>query len=304
MILVTGGTGLAGAAVVRELARRGKAVAVLSRDAAKVARRFPDLPVEARQGDVRDPESLRAAFQGIEAVVDAVQFPNSPIENKRKGWTFEQVDYQGTVNQVQAARAAGVARYVYVSGAGAAPDAAKHGFVFKWRAEEAVRASGIPDAIFRATWLYGPEDVALNRFLGFARRLPFVPTFGDGKQPMQPLFVDDLGRVLADALERPEAVNETFEFGGPERMSMNDVIRTALEVAGLKRAILHQPAFVGKLLGAVAQFLPGPPLTPDAIDFITHEAVADNAALEAAFPGLRLTPLRQGLASYLGPPPA
>jgi NADH dehydrogenase len=302
VILVAGGTGLAGAAVVRELVRRGKPVAVLSRDAAKVARRFPGLPVEARQGDVRDIESLRAAFRGIEAVVDSVQFPNSPIENKRKGWTFEQIDYQGTVNQTRAAQAAGVARYVYLSGAGAAPDAAKHWFVFKWRAEEAVRASGIPHAIFRATWLYGPEDVALNRFLGFARRLPFVPLFGDGKQLMQPLFVDDLAGILAEALERPEAPNETFEFGGPERMPMEGVIRAALEVAGLKRPILHQPVLLGKLLGFVAQLLPGPPLTPDAIDFITHEAIADNAALEAAFGPLRLTPLREGLASYLGKP--
>ena len=300
MILITGGTGFAGAAAVRELARRGKPLAVLSRDASKVTQRFPDLTVEARQGDVRDPDSLRAAFEGVEAVINCVQFPKSPIENKRKGWTFEQIDYQGTVRQVEAAKAAGVRRYVYVSGAGAAPDAEKHWFVFKWRAEEAVRASGIPHVIFRPTWLYGPDDVALNRFLGFARWLPFVPTFGDGKQPMQPLFIDDLGRLLADALERPEAENQTFEAGGPERLSIDEVIRTALEVAGRRRPILHQPAALGKLLATFLQLLPGPPLTPDAIDFITHEAVADNSRLDSAFGGPRLTPLREGLATYLG----
>ena len=103
MILVTGGTGFVGAAAVRELARRGKPVAVLSRDVAKVTRRFPGLGIEARQGDVSHPAGLRAAFAGIDAVIDCVQFPNSPIENRRKGWTFEQVDYQGTVNQVAAA---------------------------------------------------------------------------------------------------------------------------------------------------------------------------------------------------------
>jgi NADH dehydrogenase len=300
MILITGGTGFAGAAAVRELARRGKPLAVLSRDASKVTQRFPDLTVEARQGDVRDPDSLRAAFEGVEAVINCVQFPNSPIENKRKGWTFEQIDYQGTVRQVEAAKTAGVRRYVYVSGVGAAPDAEKHWFVFKWRAEEAVRASGIPHVIIRPTWLYGPDDVALNRFLGFARWLPFVPTFGDGKQPMQPLFIDDLGRLLADALERPEAENQTFEAGGPERLSIDEVIRTALEVAGRRRPILHQPVAFGKLLATFLQLLPGPPLTPDAIDFITHEAVADNSHLESAFGGPRLTPLREGLATYLG----
>jgi NADH dehydrogenase len=186
-----------------------------------------------------------------------------------------------------------------VSGAGAAPDAAKHWFRFKWQAEEAVRAGDIAHVIIRPAWVYGPEDVALNRFLGFARRLPFVPTFGDGKQLMQPLFIDDLGRLLADALERSEADNQTFEAGGPDRMSMDEVLRAALQAAGLRRPVLHQPVALGKLIAGVLQLLPGPPLTPDAIDFITAPAVADNAALERVF-APRLTPLREGLATYLG----
>jgi NADH dehydrogenase len=255
--------------------------------------------VEARQGDVREPSSLAAAFEGVETVINAVQFPNSPIENKGKGYTFEQVDYQGTVNQVEAAKAAGVGRIVYVSGADAAPDAEKHWFVFKWRAEEAVRASGITHVILRPTWIYGPEDVSLNRFVAFARRLPFVPTFGNGRQAMQPLFIDDIARLLADALDKPEADGQTFVVGGPERISMDDVVKTALDVAGLKKPILHQPAALGKLMATFLQFLPGPPLTPDAIDFITHEAIADNTALERVF-APKLTPLRDGLATYLG----
>ena len=298
MILVTGGTGLVGAAAVRELVRRGKPVAVLTRDPDSAAQRFPDLAVEARRGDVRDAESLRSAFAGIETVVSSVQFPNSPIENRRKGWTFEEIDERGTANQAAAARDAGVQRFVYVSGAGAAPDAEKHWFISKWRAEEAVRAGGIPHVIIRFTWVYGPEDVALNRFLGFARRLPFVPTFGDGRQQMQPIFIDDAGRLLADAVDLREADNRTFEAGGPERMTMDEVIRTALDVAGRHRPILHLPAAVGKLLATFLQLLPGPPLTRDAIDFITGPAVADNSKLERIF-APELTPLRSGLQTYL-----
>jgi NADH dehydrogenase len=300
VILVTGGTGLAGTAAVRELVRRGKRVAVFGRDAEKVARRFPGLELEAREGDVRQRDELRRAFEGAEAVINAVQFPNSPIENKRKGWTFEAVDFKGTVNQVEAAKAAGVKRFVYVSGVGAAPDADKHWFVLKWRAEEAVRGSGIPHVIFRPTWLYGADDVALNRFVTFARRLPFVPMIGDGRQLMQPLFVDDLGRVLADAVEPGRADNQTLDIGGPERLPMDGVIETALEVAGMRKRIVHQPVAIGKLIGALAGLLPNPPLTADAIDFITHDAVADNAALERAL-APKLTPLRDGLATYLRP---
>lgn len=298
MILVTGGTGFVGAAAVRELARRGKTVAVLGRDAGKIARRFPDLQVEARRGNVRDRDALAGAFRGAGTVINCVQFPNSPIENKRRGWTFEQIDYLGTLNQLLAAKSAGVTRFVYVSGAGAALDADKHWFVFKAKAEEAVRASGITHVIVRPTWVYGPGDASLNRFIGFARRLPFVPTFGDGKQQMQPLFIDDLGLLLADAVERAEAGNQTFEAGGPERMTMDEVIKAALDVARLRRAILHQPVALGKLIGTFARILPSPPLTPDAIDFITYPAVADNSALERVF-APKLTPLREGLATYL-----
>src|SRR5438874_11918499 len=109
MILLSGGTGFVGSAAVRELMRRGERVAVLGRSASKIRERFGE-GVEAREGDVREPSTLAAAMQGIEALVNAVQFPNSPIENRRKGWTFEEVDLKGTRHQVDAAKSARVRR--------------------------------------------------------------------------------------------------------------------------------------------------------------------------------------------------
>ena len=300
MILVSGGTGFVGSAIVDELLRRGEAVAVLGRSASKVRERFGDR-VAAREGDVREPATLSAAMDGVDVVVNAVQFPNSPIENRRKGWTFEEVDLKGTRHQVDAAKAAGVRRFVYVSGVGAARDADRHWFRFKWEAEKYLQDSGLEWCIVRPTWVYGPGDVSLNRFVGFARRLPFVPMFGDGEQAMQPVFIDDVARVVADAASRPEAAARLFELGGPDVMSMNDVIATALDVAAKPKRVLHQPEFVGKAMGSLLSALPSPPLSADAIQFITSPAVADNTAvIEALHP--RLTPLREGLATYLAPP--
>ncbi|MEX0750552.1 MAG: complex I NDUFA9 subunit family protein [Dehalococcoidia bacterium] len=297
MILISGGTGFVGSAIVKELLRRDQPVAVLGRDDEKIRKKFGH-DVEAREGDVREPQSLVAAMQGVDTVVNAVQFPNSPIENRRKGWTFEDIDLKGTRNQVDAAKTAGVKRFVYVSGAGADKDADKHWFRYKWEAEAYVRGSGLEWVIVRPTWVFGPDDVSLNRFLGFAKLLPFVPMFGDGKQSMQPVFIDDAGRVVADAALKPEAAGQVFELGGPEVMSMNDVVKTALDVQGKKRRLLHQPVIVGKTLGRFASVLPGPPLSADAIDFITEPAVADTSNLEAVLKP-RLTPLREGLESYL-----
>lgn len=301
MILVAGGTGFVGGGIVRELARRGKPVAVLTRNATKAATRFPHSEVEYREGDVREPASLAAALQGAEVVIGCVQFPNSPIENRRRGYTFEEIDAVGTERLVEAAKAAGVQRYIYLSGAGAAPDAKYHWFRAKWRAETAVRGSGITYVIFRPSWVYGPEDHSLNRFLTMSRFLPFVPIIGDGsRQRLQPVFIDDLGWAVAEAVDNRAADNRVFEIGGPEVLTMKEIIRTALGVMGRRRFLLPIPKVLMKAQAALLRFLPGPPLTPDAIDFITMDALADSSELVEAL-GLRLTSLREGLSTYLGP---
>jgi uncharacterized protein YbjT (DUF2867 family) len=299
MILVAGGTGFVGGGIVRELARRGKPVAVLTRNAAKAATRFPYIEVEYREGDVTSPASLAAAVQGAEVVIGCVQFPNSPIENRRRGHTFEETDAAGTERLVEASKAAGVQRYIYLSGAGAAADAKYHWFRAKWRAETAVKDSGITYVIFRPSWVYGPEDHSLNRFLTMSRYLPFVPIIGvGGRQRLQPVFIDDVSWAVAEAVDNRAADNKVFEIGGPEVLTMKEIIRTGLEVLDRRRFFLPVPKLLMKAQAALLQFLPGPPLTPDAVDFITMDALADSSELVETL-GLRLTPLREGLATYL-----
>jgi len=299
MILVAGGTGFVGGGIVRELASRDKPVAVLTRNAAKAATRFPHIQVEYREGDVRDPASLAAAVQGAEVVIGCVQFPNSPIENQRRGHTFEETDAAGTERLVEASKAAGVQRYIYLSGAGASPDSKYHWFRAKWRAETAVKDSGITYVIFRPSWVYGPGDRSLNRFLTMSRFLPFVPIIGVGsKQRLQPVFIDDLGWAVAEAVDNRAADNRVLEIGGPEVLTMKEIIRTGLEVLDRRRFLLPVPKVLMKTQSALLQFLPGPPLTPDAIDFITMDGLADSSELVETL-GVRLTPLREGLATYL-----
>lgn len=295
---VAGGSGFVGRAIVLELERRGYRVVVLSHRAGAGA--SGPGGAEVRAADVTNPETLAGALAGVDVLAICLAFPNSPIEAPRRGRTFDKVDAAGTEALVAAARAAGVSRLVYVSGAGAAPDAARHWFRAKWRAEEAVRGSGIVYTIFRPSWIYGPGDRSLNRFVGLARRLPFVPQIGDGRQLVAPVFVDDVGALVADALETPAANNATLEVGGPETLTMDEVIRAALAALRLRRPILHAPARLMKLAVRPLTLLPSPPLTPDAVDFLTQSATVDTGPLAATLPR-PLTPLAQGLASYLEP---
>lgn len=297
-VVVAGGTGFVGGAIARELRRRGDRVIVLSSRGESARRSLPD-DVEIRRGDVRDPSTLGDALTGAHALVIALAFDNSPMESPRRGQTFMDVDAAGTGNLVAAAREAGVARVVYVSGAGAAPDAKRHWFRAKWRAEEAVRGSAIPATIIRPTWIYGPDDVSLNRFIGFARSLPIVPMTNFGQQRLAPVFIDDIAHLAADALRDDAATDRVFEIGGPQTLTMREVIATAIARDGHRRPIVPGPAPLIKVVAFPLQFLPRPPLTPDAVDFINQPATVENGPLLAAMPRT-LTPLAEGLATYLG----
>jgi NADH dehydrogenase len=297
VILVAGGSGFIGSAVVRHLVAGGEEVAVLTAHPERSRERIERLGARPVTGDVLRPDSLPPAMKGAEAVVQALTFPTFPVEKPRQGYTFEEFDHLGTERLARAAAEAGAKRFVYASGSGAAPDAPESWFRAKWAGEQAIMATGLPYAIVRPSWVYGPEDRALNRFVTFHRRLPFVPVVGNGRQRLQPVFIDDVAAVLARAAT---AVGPTglFELGGPDVLTMDEVLTAMMIARGKRKPLIHFPVWMPKLAGAVLQYLPKPPLSPDAVSFVVHDAVADNAAMLAAF-DISLTSLREGLATYL-----
>jgi uncharacterized protein YbjT (DUF2867 family)/ligand-binding SRPBCC domain-containing protein len=298
-VAVAGGTGFVGGAIAIELHRRGHAVRVLTHRGETARGGLPDA-VDLRRADVQTGEGLVDALRGADALAIALAFRNSPIEAPRKHQTFMEVDAAGTERLIAAAREAGVKRVVYLSGAGAAPDAKRHWFRAKWRAEEAVRGSGLTWTIIRPTWLFGPRDVSLNRFLGFARRLFMVPMTNAGSQRLAPVFIDDAANLAADSLVDEAAAGQVFELGGPTTLRMREIIAIALRAAGLRRPIVPGPTPLIKLAAVPLSWLPTPILTPDAVDFINQPATVDLAPLLERMPR-RLTPLEEGLATYLGP---
>jgi NADH dehydrogenase len=273
-------------------------VAVMTAHPERSSAAIAALGARAVRGDVQDAASLARAVEGASAVIQTLTFPTFPVEKKSRGFTFDSFDHLGTERLANAAAAAGVGRFVYASGSGAAPDALKVWHRAKWAGEQAILASGVPAAIVRPSWVFGHEDRALNRFVTLYRRLPFVPVVGDGRQRLQPVFVDDVASVLTLAAA-PDGPTGVFEIGGPEVMSMDEVLTAMMSVLGTAKPLIHVPAVLPKLAGFFLQVLPKPPLSPDAVDFLTGDAVADTGPLLRAFPSVALTPLRDGLATYV-----
>jgi NADH dehydrogenase len=296
-IVVTGGTGFIGGEVVDRLRETpGDEIVVTSRDPERGDRWGGRVAmVQAFAGD---PLSLGRAFTGAEVVVHAIQFPNHPVEDPARGRTYLEVDGKGTRVAATVAKNLGVRRFVYLSGAGAGQGRPQPWFRAKDMAEAAIKETGMEYALLRPSWIYGPGDRSMNRFLFFCRYLPMVPVIGDGKTTVRPISVKDVARCVADAVRREDAKDKALELGGPERLSMDEIIRTVQKVLGRHRPLLHHPAALMKILVRPMALLPEPMLSPTAIDFILQEVDFDPRPATEYF-GFAFRRLEDGLREYV-----
>jgi NADH dehydrogenase len=296
-IVVTGGGGFIGREVVeRLLATPGDDVVVTTRDPAG------DDPFQGRvervQAFAGDAISLGKAFTGADVVVHAIQFPNHPVEQPSRGRSYLEVDGFGTEVAVAAAKRVGVRRFVYMSGAGAGQGRPQPWFQAKDRAEKAIRESGLEFALVRPSWIYGPRDRSMNRFVTFCRYLPVVPVIGDGTTPVYPIYVGDVARCVAEVVRREDAKDKALDLAGPERLTMDQIIGTVQKVLGKRRPLLHHPAALMKLLVLPMALLPEPLLSPGSIDFILQEVDMDPKPAQDYF-GFAFLKLEAGLRTYL-----
>lgn len=299
-IVVSGGTGFIGRAIVDRLLETGD-------DRIAVTSRFPEAHdhwggrVEMIQAFAGDSVSLGKAFTRADVVIHCIQFANHPVEKPRKGHTYMEVDGKGTSVAARVAKALGVRRFVYLSGAGAGQNRPQRWFQAKDMAEAAIRETGMEHVFLRPSWIYGPGDRSMSRFVFFVRHLPVVPVIGDGQAPVYPIYVKDVARCAAEAARREDAKDKALELGGPERLTMDQVILTVENVLGRRPPLLHHPVPLMKLLVLPMQILPEPMLSPGAIDFVTQVVEIDPKPAMDYF-GFPFERLEEGLRAYLPVP--
>ncbi len=286
-VLVTGGTGFVGTHLVNRLLQRGHAVAVLARSPEKTRNRY-NRAVETAPGNVLEPASLAAAAAGRDAVVHLVG-----IINEKGTQTFDRMHREATENVLAAAKAAGVRRYLHMSAMGSSEDAPSEYGRTKAAAEKAVRASGLDWTIFRPSIIFGQGDGFVSLLAPIVKLNPgFVPVIGPGTTRFQPVSISDVARVFADALEKPETVGKSYEVGGPEVLTLNDVYREIAAALGKPgKRLIHFPLWYGRLLASGFEWLArrgvlaDPPLTRDQLRSLSRDNAADTSATLATFGG-------------------
>ena len=267
-VLVTGGTGFVGPHIVSAIVAGGHDVRVLERKPGAWQR--AGLPSqEAVQGDMTDAASLRRAVEGQDVVVHLVAI----IAGKRQ--EFERIMEQGTRNLVTAAKEAGVQRFVLMSALGTTEETKDlvPYYHAKWDMEQTVKASGLEYVIFRPSFVFGREGGTLQVFRRIAKLTPVTPIVGPGTERIQPIWVDDVAAYFAAAIDKPEAANRTFELGGPDTVTWNELWSQLKQALGNRRPSVHIPFGLMRLQAAVTERLPKAPITRDMLKML---AAGDN----------------------------
>jgi NADH dehydrogenase len=279
LVTVFGGSGFLGRAVVRALAKRDYRL--------RVAVRRPELAghlqplgkvgqIHAVQANLRYPTSVEAAMRDAHVAINLVG-----ILIEGGGQTFDAVQAKGAETVAKATAAVG-ARMVHVSALGADEHSPAHYARAKAAGETAVLTT-VPSAIvMRPSIVFGPEDQFTNRFASLARMSPALPLIGGGLTRMQPVYVGDVATAIADAVDGKAKPGATYELGGPEVLTMREIIEIILEITDRKRMLLTLPFGLARLKAFFLQFAPGAlKLTPDQVELLRADNIVSDAAKAA-----------------------
>ena len=300
-VFVTGGRGFVGRAVVEELLGRGVDVTALVNRGG-----LGELAMRVREvrGDLFTPDALAAGMGDADAVVHLVGII---MEKPSAGVTFRHVHVGGTRAVLEAAQLAGVRRYVHMSALGTRPDARSTYHQTKHAAEERVRASGLDWTILRPSMIHGPRGEFVRMQVQWAKRkaMPFVfmPYFGagvfgfGGAGKLQPVYVGDVARAFADALDNPKTIGQSYDLAGPDVLTWPQLHRAVAEAAvGKRRLAMPIPAWYASLLTRV---VPGSllPFNRDQVLMSQEDNTADLAKFTGDF-GWKPRAFGKALESY------
>jgi uncharacterized protein YbjT (DUF2867 family) len=279
MIVVTGGSGYLGSHITRQLVEAGIPVRALVRNKAFAQKegRLAGLNIDWVEADVTRPESLAPAFMGASAVIHTVA-----IAIEKGGRTYEAINYQGTVNVVDATKAAGINRLVYISQLGADSRLPYRFLASKGKAQDYVTASGLDWTAFQPSVIWGPEDEFAN---SFARLIPLTPLIfpivGDENSLFQPVWVGDVAASAIKALNDPTTFGKSYQLGGPEVLVLEEIERRTMQALGSRRWMIHFPMPLLKIfVGILEALLPNPPVTRSLLELLKVSNVTTQNALQ------------------------
>lgn len=279
-VLVTGGAGFVGNNIISKLVERGHGVKAVVRTPEKAQKRlghFGD-KIDIAQGDVTNRSVWADLMRGVDAVIHTVA-----ISMEKGGQTYEDINYQGTINVADAASDAAVSRFINISQNGADASLPYRFLASKGKAQDYVAQSDLAWTAIRPSAIFGPQDEFFNTFARLVRLTPLIfPLIGGGKATFQPVSVLDVAEASVRCLEQPETLHQNLTIGGPEVLTLEDIERRIVETLGTSRAFVPVPvALLRPAVWLMENTLPGSPVSSGLLDLLAvPNTVPDNALVQ------------------------
>jgi NADH dehydrogenase len=297
-VSVFGGTGFLGRRLIERLASEGASVRVAVRhpDRARTALDAAGLEqVSVFGADVRDRATIGGAVAGADAVVNAV---SAYVETGTT--TFEAVHVRGAETLAREAAAAGVARFVLVSGLGADPESVSAYIGARGRGERAVQQAFATATIARPGAMFGPGDALFSTLDQLARLLPVLPLIGSHTR-LQPVYVQDVAEAVARILGDPGTAGRVYELAGPTVYTVRELFEIALRIIGKRRFLMPIPLAVAEVQARLFELLPNAPLTTSQVDLLRMDNVASGTLPGLRELGIMPSAIETIVPTYLGP---
>jgi NADH dehydrogenase len=231
-------------------------------------------------GDIVEGTRLDEGMQGCDAVIHLVGIIVEKGTN-----TFERVHHLGTRNVVEAAKRAGIKRFVHMSALGVRANGVAPYQTTKWKGEEEVRQSGIPFCILRPSLIFGEGDGFVTQMMATMRSAPLLrPVPGDGTPKFRPIAVEDVTTCFLRALTYEAATNQTVELGGADELTLNEVLAEIARCAGVRKPAVHIPMPLMIAGATVAlKLLKNPPVTVDQLRMLREGSTCDIGPMKRIF---------------------
>jgi NADH dehydrogenase len=289
-ILVTGGTGFVGWHIVRAAATAGHEVVSLSRGVQRGSHVYPVRNVHI---DLVRPDGLLEALNGVGGVVHA-----AGILREQRGQDLERAHVGATANLVEACRRAGVGKIVHLSTLGVHAKAPEAYLRSKWEAERIIESCGLSYTIFRPSLVFGAGDRVVSQLLTVCRYSPVIPLLGDTDARVQPIWVGDVATAVLRALKDHSTDGAIYELGGPESMTIADVVEAIKRETKRPAVPVKVPRFLsGPLVRLGEQLFDRPPVTEDQLALLSAGGTCDPNPAAVTF-GLRMRALADVLPEY------